>query len=314
MTTPTGIERLQQAIAETARDLERAAARASERTGPPAAGDLFVFDTGEEAALEWLVVREHADDPSLLLLAPGDDFPLAGPPDLALGRDLVGRPLTIRCGEALWVPVGFCQQRLRTDLVPLEALRLVRQKIAELARGRTDESEEQRQADADPDYEDWLGLVARARERLQQRADQATPELGLVIPLEQLTSRLPAELASEPQYALAAESGSPLLSSLSGALAESAAATRYHEIEIDNSGKLVLQATESGVRAVWAGPRGASPPKLLGRTESGEALEATWQAGPEGKLQRAEPIFSWVDGQVVLTIATDPPQTLTIQR
>src|SRR6516165_8902778 len=122
MTIPR-IERLHQAIAETARELERVAAHAPDRTGPPAAGDLFVFDTGEDAAIEWLVIREHADDPSLLLLAPGDDFPLVGPPDMELPRDLVGRLLTVRCGEALWVPVGFCQQRLRTGSVPMETLR-----------------------------------------------------------------------------------------------------------------------------------------------------------------------------------------------
>jgi len=314
MTTPARINRLQQAVAEAARDLERTVARASKRTGPPAACDLFVFDTGEEAALEWLVVREHPDDPSLLLLAPGDDFPFAGPADVKLPRELIGRPLTVRCGEALWVPIRFCQQRLRTGSIPVETLHLVRRKIAQLARGRADENEEQRQTDADPEYEDWLGLVARARELLQQRADQAPVELGLVIPFEQLTSRLPAELAGEPQYALAAESGSPLLTALSEALAEAEAASRYREIDIDCSGKLILQATESGVRAVWVSPAGVGAPKLLGRTESGESMEATWQAGPEKKLQRAEPIFPWVDGQMVLTIATEPPKTVTIQR
>jgi hypothetical protein len=314
MTTPSRAERLQKAIAETARRLVRAAARAPERTGPPAAGDLFVFDTGEEAALEWLVVREHTDDPGLVLLAPADDFPLVGPPDRTLPQDLVGRPLTVRCGEALWAPARFCQQRLRTDVVPEDALRSVRRKVAELARGRFDEGEEQRRADADPEYEHWIALVARARERLQQRADRAPAGLGLVIPYEQLTSRLPAELAGEPQYHLAAESGSPLLTALSEALAESAASTRYHEIGLGTSGKLILQANESGVRAVWAGPPGVGAPKLLGRTEGGETQEASWRAGPEGKLQRAEPTFPWVDGQVVLTVAADQPQTVTVQR
>jgi hypothetical protein len=199
-------------------------------------------------------------------------------------------------------------------VVPAEALSLVRRTIAELARGRADEGEEQRQADADPEYQHWIALVARARERLQQRADRALAGLGLVIPYEQLSSRLPAELAGEPQYALAAESGSPLLTALSEALAESAAATRYHEIGVGTSGKLILQVSESGVRAVWAGPPGGRAPKLVGRTEGGETLEAIWQVGPEGKLQRADPTFPWVDGQVVLSVATDQPQTVTIQR
>ena len=313
MTTPW-TERLRQAIVETARGLETPSAPLSERTGLAAAGDLFVFHTAEDAALEWLVVREHADDPSRLLLVPGDDFPLVGPPDLELPRDLVGRPLAVRCGQALWVPLHFCQQRLRTGSVPVEALDLVRRKIAELAQGRADKSEEWRQADADPEYQVWLGLVARARERLQRRADQAPIDRGQVVPFERLTSRLPAELAAEPQYALAAESGSPLLTALSDALAEAEAATRYHEIDIGSSGKVILRATESGVDAVWAGSGAVGAPKVLGRTENGEMMEATWQVGPEGKLQRAEPRFPWVDGQVVLTIATEPPRTVTIEQ
>jgi hypothetical protein len=313
MTTPHRIK-LQQAVAEAARNLQSAMARASERTGPPAPGDLFVFDTGEEAALEWLVVREHPDDPTLLLLAPGDDFPLSGPPDVALSRELVGQTLTIRCGESLWVPLHFCQQRLRTGSVPVGALRLVRRKISELARGRAEETEEQRQTEVDPEYQGWLALVARAREHFQQRADQTPIDLGLVIPFEQLSARLPAELAGDPQYALAAESGSPLVSALSDAFAASAAATRYHEIDIDRSGKLILQTIECGVRAVWTGPIGVGAPKLIGRTVSGEAIEPAWQVGPQGKLQRADPILPWVDGQIVITIATEPPKTVTIQR
>jgi hypothetical protein len=138
--------------------------------------------------------------------------------------------------------------------------------------------------------------------------------LGLVIRFESLTSRLPAELAGEPQCSLAAESGSTLLTALSEALAESAAATRYHEFDIGSSGKLIMQATEAGVRAVWVGQSSVGPPKLFGRAESGEACEPTWQVGTEKKLQRTELIFPWIDGQVVLTIASDPPKRVTFQR
>jgi hypothetical protein len=171
------INRLRQAVAKVAERMTRATARESARSGPPSPGDLYVFDAGEEVALEWLVVRQHPDDSGILLLAPCDDFPLAGTTDVQIPRELVDRPLNVRCGEALWVPLHFCQSRLRTGSVPEEPLRLVRKRIADLARGRIEGSEKDCQTDADPEYEDWLALLAQARERLQQRADQ-TPLAG----------------------------------------------------------------------------------------------------------------------------------------
>ena len=103
------------------------------------------FDLAVDAALEWLVVREHPDDPDLLLVAPADDFPLAGTPDVVLPHELVGRPLTARCGEGLWLPRCVCSSRLRVGTVPQEALSLVRRKLADLIWGRPSGSDDQRQ-------------------------------------------------------------------------------------------------------------------------------------------------------------------------
>lgn len=313
MTTPR-IERLRQPITETARDLERAADRASELTGPPAAGDLFVFDTGEDAAIEWLVVREHADDPSLLLLAPGDDFPLVGPPDVELPRDLVGRLLTVRCGESLWVPVGFCQERLRTGLVPVETLRLVRRKISELARGRADASEEHRQTDADPEYEDWLGLVARSRERLQQMADQVPINLGVIIPFEQLTSltvslkdagvislhdslpRAEMDHHGVHQYAMAA---APELEEL----LEAAVPKELRGVELSHPwpGRLILvpEGTTVGVR--YLSLAGEEAPFLAQVQTDGQSAAISWKHTPDRKVYWA--IVGPTAGRAVLRLS-----------
>jgi hypothetical protein len=141
--------------------------------GPPTPGDLYVFPLGADAALEWLVVRAHPDDHNLLFLVPADGSPLAGTPDVPLPHDLVRRPLTVRCGEGLWAPALHLQPGFRVGVLPAEALRLVRQKVGDLARGRVTGTEEQRRADGDPEYEDWLGRVERARERLQAEMDHA---------------------------------------------------------------------------------------------------------------------------------------------
>src|SRR5262245_36477151 len=142
MTTPSGREPLQQAFA---RD------EAARREGPPAPGDLYVFRLDAEVAPAWLVVRAHPDDSHLLLSVPVDDFPWAGPPDVILPQ---GR--TARCGQALWVPAGHLLPALRAGSVPEDVVRLVRRKVAELARGQVIATEQQQRADHDPAYEGWL--------------------------------------------------------------------------------------------------------------------------------------------------------------
>ncbi len=160
MATPGAADRIRSAIAEAARKL-------AEQAGPsighdtPVPGDLYVFEAGEYVGLEWLVVRFHPDDSSMLLLAPVDDFPLAGTPDLILPSDSVGRPLTVRCGETDWFPASLCESRLRVGAIPEKILGLVRQRLADFARGRSlgagDPS-----IDLDPEYEEWIGEVAQA--------------------------------------------------------------------------------------------------------------------------------------------------------
>jgi hypothetical protein len=163
----------------------------------PTPGDLYVFDTGQDVAIEWLVVRAHPDDPDLILLAPVDDFPLAGTPDLVLPVERVGRPMTVRCGETDWFPRSLFTPDLRVDSIPDDLLALVRRRLADLARGRALEPQAPT-IDLDPEYEDWLAEVAQARSTLLARAE-----------LSQLTLRQPTPAPADrlPELALAAESG-----------------------------------------------------------------------------------------------------------
>jgi hypothetical protein len=132
----------------------------------PLPGDLYVFALPVDVALEWLVVREHPDDPDLLLAAPADDFPLVGTPDVLLPRESARRPLTARCGETLWLPRDAFSSGIHAETVPQEVLSLVRRKLAKLSRGRASGSDEQRQVDLDPEYGYWIGLVERCRDSL----------------------------------------------------------------------------------------------------------------------------------------------------
>ena len=182
MATTDRMDRVRRAMTEAAESLAREPALGDDQSRPPTPGDLYVFDSAEDAALEWLVVREHPHDRDLLLVAPADDFPLAGTPDVMLPHELVGRPLTARCGEALWLPRGWCAPRLRVGTLPQEALSLVRRRLADLSRGRASGNDDQRQSDLDPEYEYWIGLVEQSRELLQRRVDQALVNLGEMVP------------------------------------------------------------------------------------------------------------------------------------
>ncbi|HKB37706.1 MAG TPA: hypothetical protein VKD72_14760 [Gemmataceae bacterium] len=280
MTTPSGSEPLRQAM--TRGDAARSA-------GPPAPCDLYVFHLDVEVAPVWLVVRAHPDDSHLLLAVPVDDFPLAGPPDVLLPQ---GR--TARCGQALWLPAGHLLPPLQTGLASEEVVRLVRRKVAELARGQVVATEEQVNTDHDPAYEGWLAAVEQARRRLQERVSEAKPLLRLA----ELSPDLPPELISATRE--------------DATTTDVTTSARYLELCI-GTGKLFLLADVRGVRALWSGPA-AEAPALTGELGSGQLRAVTWQRGQEDRLQRAEPLFPWVEGRVVLALCTDPPQALTIQR
>ncbi|WP_020473482.1 hypothetical protein [Zavarzinella formosa] len=277
----------------------------------PAVGDLYVFDAGDDVALEWLVVRFHPDDSSLLLLAPADDFPLAGPPDIVLPETLVGRRLTIRCGETDWFPADFCESRLRVGAVPEQAISSVRQRLADLVRGRPVEPAD-RSADFDPEYEEWIGDVSRARSGLLVRSELPKTPRDDIILLSSLSSATPPSLAYAPEYSLAAEPGSTLFADLAQVIA-SADAVKYHEVQELAGGQLFLQVDTLGVRGVWEGSF-ESAPTLKGRDHSGDETDLGWRQGPKGRLHQSERFCPWVDGRASLIIETVPPRRLTIEQ
>jgi hypothetical protein len=140
----------------------------------PNNGQLYIFDTGDIGS-EWLVVRSHPDDPSIFLLVPVDDFSLVGTPDLVLPQEIVGRPLVVRCGESDWFPAKICESHLLVGTVPEEMLKLVRQQLADLSRLGTvptcQRLTNRIDTDLDPEYEEWITEVARARNQLLAKAE-----------------------------------------------------------------------------------------------------------------------------------------------
>lgn len=142
-------------------------------------GDVFVIQTGEEAAIEFMVVRENIDDNTVVLMVPLDDCFLVGTPDFLFPYELVGRPLVARCGQAFWFPKESLMEKERhchkVGSIPVEGQLYVRNKIANLARGFFPDqdnkfAQDALETDADPEYEDWMQIVSRARTFVEEHS------------------------------------------------------------------------------------------------------------------------------------------------
>lgn len=309
MAAKNRMERLQNGIAEAIQRLEFQPKRPDDHSPSPQPGDLYVFDTGVEGTVEWMVVRPHPDDAGIVLLAPADDFPLAGRPDVSLKPEFINRPLTVRCGETVWIAVTACPEHLHVGFVPDEAVTLVRQKLAALARGSLMDDRGAARVEADPEYRAWLSQIAIAREAVERRNNALTSVArGTVLRFEQFVTQPPSWLTEEAPVALAANSGGALLAALAESLAT--VVPRYSEISVRSGGTLLLTAVASGVRVSWRGTKDSAPPSLTG---SGMAGPAQWRPGIQGGTHHAEPTFQWVNGEIGFVIGTENPQTITVQ-
>lgn len=115
------------------------------------AGDLYVLRMRMEASVEWLAVRHHLDDLNLWFVVPTDDMPLAGTPDVKLAY-----PRIARCGEGTWVRSERLEARYHVGGVTAEELRLVRDMVAGMARGRLPGGVSRASVDAEPEYQRWM--------------------------------------------------------------------------------------------------------------------------------------------------------------
>jgi hypothetical protein len=267
------------------RAMADAAARLDRRPGPPdrpvSAGDLFVFPT-EQAALEWLVVRPHPDDPDLVFLVPADDCPLAGPGDVELPPDLVERPLVVRCDQGLWLSARQLPLGSRVDSLPEPAVRLVRCKVAELARGRVEASDRQLQIDCDPEYERWLARVEACRERLPGLLPlPLDPARPTAVSLKKAGTILPfpgpdRAGAAAPQYAQAA---APAWQWSPGASAP--AEIQGVWLAFPCPGRLFLAEEDAAVGVRYLAAAGEEPPALAQIGLDGAAVPAAWSHTPD---------------------------------
>jgi len=304
-------EKVRRAIEAAADGIARDGQRRASLPVAPAPGHLYLLRGTGEVAAEWLVVRQHPDDRTLLLLAPADDFPLAGRADVRLQPEFVHQPLTVRCGEASWFPESACEVRLRTGVLPDEAVAAVRQTLAALARGEVPGGVETHRVEADPEYLNWLNALAIAREAAVDRLAEGASARHHTFPYERFTVEPPAAFATEPPVLLAAQSGGGLLADLAESL--TSVSTKFQEVSLREGGKLLFAAGEGGVRLAWLGESGRTPPKIT-TTDTTSPVVAVWRPGIAEGLFRADTVFPWIAGQVSLSVGTGEVVTLVVQK
>ncbi len=138
----------------------------------PSPGEVFIFKIykNDSLGLEWLVVREHVDDPTMVFVVPlSDENPMVGSPDIILEplKPPFGGGEIARCGEGMYIPKDvLCKHAIRIGRAPVDAVRMT---LAQMARGKLFSTSEQRSADCDPEYESYMDEIRSERRFLEKK-------------------------------------------------------------------------------------------------------------------------------------------------
>ncbi len=147
------------------------------RNGPPTPGDLFAFPEGSEVGVEWVVLDRRPGQPGRFLVVPADTNPLIGSEDLALPPKTA---LVLRCGFGLWLEEEAFAAAHRSGRVEEPMIRRALEKWTALEEGRYRGDPDEREVDAESDYEDWReGFLEPAHRALRQEgraASDSNPE------------------------------------------------------------------------------------------------------------------------------------------
>jgi hypothetical protein len=138
---------------------------------PPEPGDLFVLLETAEFPVEWALLDRRSGDSGQLLAVAADTNPLAGSADVEIFAGEPAGPLSLRCRFGLWVDASRLDPSRRTGVLDPDAVARAMAKRAELETGEVTASPLAYEADADPEYQDWVHeVLAPAHSILSQPA------------------------------------------------------------------------------------------------------------------------------------------------
>jgi len=134
------------------------------RRGQPAGpGDLFVLPATAELPVEWAVLGRRPEGRGKLLAVPADTNPLAGAADVEVGEEDPGGPLSLRCRFGVWLDAASFDPELRSGVLAPETVAEALDRHRQVESGSLAPSPLAAEAEADPEYREWIrGVPERA--------------------------------------------------------------------------------------------------------------------------------------------------------
>lgn len=134
----------------------------------PQDGDIFLFEQGDNLGLEWVVLFSHHKNEELLFTVPADDNPMAGSTDITISENALCGPLTLRCGQSLWIHKTDFDMKLRVGVLENKHWLRALNKVEQIFEGNLQSTAWQREKDADPEYKEWMDLLYKDHEAVRQ--------------------------------------------------------------------------------------------------------------------------------------------------
>ena len=142
---------------------------------PPQAGDIFIFDTPETMGLQWVVLMPHPDNEQLLYTIPADDNSMVGSKDIALSENAICYPLTLRCGNGIWIHKTDFKLNDRVGIIEDWYLKSAIDTVKQIWNGSLKTSVWQSENDADINYQEWMDEVVTRGQFALENALQELP-------------------------------------------------------------------------------------------------------------------------------------------
>jgi len=291
------------------------AALASTGQRPPQPGDLYLFPGPAAIDQSWAIIAGPCER-GLLFAVPADGHPFAGLTDVVIAEADPCGPLVLRCGYGLWIHPSDLPPGGWIGILEDRHVRRAARKMAQIAAGKLEGTASQWEAEANPDYQDWLGEVERSAESLASALQIQEEDLTPKDFSSSIRPSAPAEEAEE------SEQQQPALAASSGALAELFEELTWsaekdippaRRLDFFYPGELFLTLAEDGIAVVYIREREQPPPELHEITPDGQENLATWQLTPAGTAARAA--FPWREGQVKLRFGRgDQAKEVTVRR
>jgi hypothetical protein len=300
MDNASRLEQIRKATAEAvARYTAKRQALAAEAAGPPRPGDVYLFPGPSSIDLHWVVLGTHPDK-DLRFAVPADGHPLVGLTDVAVAASERCGALVLRCGHGLWIHSEEFRPDLRVGVLEERHVRRALDKLGQITAGNLQGPASQWEAEANPDYDNWLDEVGRAVDALASALrlrEEVVTSADFRVPFDRLRTT-PETADAEPQLAHAAASSGALAQLFEELRLAPESAPLARPVNYLYPGELLLLLEADGIAIICLPQTGQPPPELHALDPTGTARPAEWIFSPRGTAARA--FVPWDAGQVRL--------------